>query len=402
MSHTTPPVPHESDCVEVMRDWRRWLTGAVLAVLGLAIASHRAEMAEALGEIADLSPRWVAVLAALSFAGIITNGLGARSVTPGLTLGRGVMVHQATSAANNTLVGSGPVSLGVRIAMLRSWQVGDRSIGLTVIVLNILSAYKVWLIALAVASLGVSGAARNVVDRSVFVIVIAIAVVVLSASTAMWWTLMRHPRLSDRVAHWFQRMLCLVRRRFARFPDLDIPGLAAELRRDAHALVRSNGRRIVAAATLEQIVIVITPLAVIRAFGIGPETVSTVQVLIAFGLIRLVAALTPIPGGIGITEVGTATLLIGFGGPETTVLAAVVTFRAITFVLPIFSGGACFALWRWRTRVSEDAAQVPRDATVINAEVMNAEVINAKSAMATNSVLTDQLLNPVLGAAGRL
>jgi uncharacterized membrane protein YbhN (UPF0104 family) len=121
-------------------------------------------------------------------------------------------------------------------------------------------------------------------------------------------------------------------------------------------LVRSNGRRIVAAAALEQIVIVITPLAVIRAFGIGPETVSTVQVLIAFGLIRLVAALTPIPGGIGITEVGTATLLIGFGGPETTVLAAVVTFRAITFLLPIFSGGACFALWRWRTRVSEDAA----------------------------------------------
>jgi uncharacterized protein (TIRG00374 family) len=89
---------------------------------------------------------------------------------------------------------------------------------------------------------------------------------------------------------------------------------------------------------------------VIRAFGIGSETVSTVQVLIAFGLIRLVTALTPIPGGIGINEVGTAALLIGFGGPETTVLAAVVTFRAITFLLPIFIGGACFALWRWRGR----------------------------------------------------
>jgi uncharacterized membrane protein YbhN (UPF0104 family) len=368
-----------------MRDWRRWLAGAVLAVLGLAIASHRAEMAEALREIADLSPRWVAVLAALSFVGIITNGLGTRSVTPGLTLGRGVMVHQATTAANNTLVGSGPVSLGVRIAMLRSWQVGDRSIGLTVILLNILSAYKVWLIALAVASLGVSGAARNVVDRSVFVIVIAIAVVVLSASTAMWWTLMRHPRLSDRVAHWFQRMLCLLRRRFARFPDLNIPGLAAELRRDASALVRSNGRRIVTAATLEQIVIVITPLAVIRAFGIGPETVSTVQVLIAFGLIRLVTALTPIPGGIGITEVGTATLLIGFGGPETTVLAAVVTFRAITFVLPIFIGGACFALWRWRGRVSEEAASDSFAPVVVQRVMPDAAIIPASPTQLRNS-----------------
>jgi len=367
-----------------MRDWRRWLTGAVLASLGLAIASHRSEMAAALGEIVDLAPRWVAVLAALSFAGIITNGLGARSVTPGLTLGRGVMVHQATTAANNTLVGSGPVSLGVRIAMLRSWQVGDRSIGLTVILLNILSAYKVWLIALAVASLGVSGAARNVVDRSVFVIVIAIAVVVLSASTAMWWTLMRHPRLSDRVAHWFQRMLFLLRRRFARFPDLDIPGLAAELRRDAHALVRSNGRWIVTAATLEQMVIVITPLAVIRAFGIGPETVSTVQVLIAFGLIRLVAALTPIPGGIGITEVGTATLLIGFGGPETTVLAAIVTFRAITFVLPIFIGGACFALWRWRTRVSEEAASDSFAPIVVQRVMPDAAIIPASPAQLRN------------------
>jgi len=70
-------------------------------------------------------------------------------------------------------------------------------------------------------------------------------------------------------------------------------------------------------------------------------------------LIRLVVALTPIPGGIGITEFGLAALLTRFGGPETTVLAAVLTYRTLTFVLPIITGGVCFTTWRWQHRGHE-------------------------------------------------
>ena len=52
----------------------------------------------------------------------------------------------------------------------------------------------------------------------------------------------------------------------------------------------------------------------------------------------------------GVTEIGLATLLTRFGGPEAAVLAAVLTYRVLTFVLPIFTGGACLAWWRWHNQ----------------------------------------------------
>jgi uncharacterized protein (TIRG00374 family) len=89
------------------------------------------------------------------------------------------------------------------------------------------------------------------------------------------------------------------------------------------------------------------PVIVIRAFGISGAVLPTTTILVAWGLVRLAAALSPLPGGLGVTEIGLATLLTRFGGPEATVLAAVLTYRVLTFVLPMFTGGACLAWWRW-------------------------------------------------------
>jgi putative heme transporter len=105
-------------------------------------------------------------------------------------------------------------------------------------------------------------------------------------------------------------------------------------------------------AVVEQLVNLATPLVVVRAFGIGPDVLTTSEVLVAYGLVRLGAALTPVPAGIGVTELGLATLLTRFGGPDTEVLAAVLTYRAITFLLPLPVGAVSFVAWRWSRRVA--------------------------------------------------
>lgn len=336
--------------MSTVRQWRRWLSGTVLAVFAVAIVTHRAELTEALRQVAGLSIGWVLVLVGLAVAGVVSEGAYAASVTPELTVGRGVMVQQTTTAANNTVIGSGPVATALRITMLRSWSVSDTSIGITVVALSVLAAYKLWIVALLTALLGLGGAAEGVVDRRIFVAITVTAVVVLSVSTVLWWTLLHRPMVLAWLAERVQSLWERARARWARLPGAHLPALVEHARAETHLLARAHGGRIIMTAAVDQLIGIVRPVAVVRAFGVDDATLSTSQILIAYGLVRLAAALTPVPGGIGITEVGLAALLTRFGGPEPTVLAAVITYRALTFVLPIVTGGVCFAIWRRQRR----------------------------------------------------
>jgi hypothetical protein len=159
--------------------------------------------------------------------------------------------------------------------------------------------------------------------------------------------LLRHPIVAIRIAGLMQRAWDRLRRRVVRLPDIGIVAFTAHSHEEALDLVRLRRWRILVAVVADQAITIAKPLAVVRAFGIGSDELSTWQVLIAYGLVRLVVALTPIPGGIGVTELGLAALLVRFGGDEAVVLAAVLTFRALTFALPIVTGGICFLAWRF-------------------------------------------------------
>lgn len=343
-----------------MRDWRRWLSGLLLGVFAVAILTHRDEAVDVLRQIAALPPGWTITLGLLGAGSVVASGVLLSCITTGLSRRRGVMVQQATTAANNTAIGSGPVSMGVRIAMLRSWRIDEVTIGVSVVALNVVAAYKLWVVVLATAVIGTTGVADGVVDRRVFGVALVVSVAVLAGSTLFWWALLRHPRPLRWVAGHLQRGWDRLHRRYARLPMLDLVALIELGRQDGAALARSGALRIAAAAAVEQAIVLALPVAVVRAFGIGPDTLSLAEILVTFGAVRLVAALTPIPGGIGITEIGLTTLLIRFGAPESPALAAVVAFRTLTFLVPIIVGGACFALWRHRQRNRRpDTSQTP-------------------------------------------
>ena len=348
-----------------MKHWRHWATAVVLLAFAAAAFAHRQELSEAVRQIGTLSLRWIAVLLIVVVVGIIAQGAFATSVTPGLTLGQGISVQQATTAANNTIIGSGPVSTGLRIAMLRSWKVSDPTIGLTIVALNLVAEYTVWIVALAVSLIGALRPNDGVIHPRIYGVVILVAVVVLLASTVLWWLLLSRPTSSRWLAMRAQRLWNAVRRRFRRLPDLNLIELAEQSRQGAHRLVHRRGARIVMCSMIDQSISILKPVAVVRAFGISSTELTTANILIAYGLIRLAVALTPIPGGLGITEFGLATLLTRFGGPSTTVLAAVLTYRAMTFVLPFFTGAVCLTIWRWslRSQTSEASNRADENAT---------------------------------------
>ena len=332
-----------------MRHWRTILAAVVgLAVAGAAVL-HRHDLAAALRRIGDLSTGWLLLLIAITAATVVSAGWAVAAVHPGLGVKRSITVHQATIAASNSVVASGPVSLALRVSMLRSWQQSDRSIAVSVITSNVVSSFRLWTVTLVVALIGVSGTATEVLDRWVFVTLALVASIVLVLSGLWWWFVVRHPHVATWCGVRLQRIMGRLRRRWRRIPDVDLVRAMDDFRRDVTALVRERGHRIVSSSTLEMVVMLATPVLIARAFGITGSVASTAEIVLAFGMVRLAAALSPLPGGIGVSEIGTTVLLGRFGVPEPAVLATVVTHRAITFFVPLVLGGVCLGWWHRRS-----------------------------------------------------
>src|SRR4029453_9749810 len=87
-------------------------------------------------------------------------------------------------------------------------------------------------------------------------------------------------------------------------------------------------------------------LLALRHVGVSEAEVSWVEALAAFALVRLLSAFPTPPGGLGVVELGLAGGLILAGGDEAQVVAAVLVFRLLTFVLPIPIGALTWWLWR--------------------------------------------------------
>ena len=56
--------------------------------------------------------------------------------------------------------------------------------------------------------------------------------------------------------------------------------------------------------------------------------VTWVEALAAWGLVRLLTAVPITPGGLGVVELGLSAALVGFGGSNDEVVAAVLLYRA--------------------------------------------------------------------------
>ena len=233
--------------------------------------------------------------------------------------------------------------------MLRSWQMSDARIATCIVVSNVVSSFRLWIMTLVVALIGLTGTASELLDTWVFAGVVALAVLVMGVSATWWWLVVRHERLASWCARHVQRLLHRLHRRWRRLPDVDLVGAVERFRVEATALARDRGRRILAASAIEMVVVMTTPVIVARAFGLEASVVSNAQIVLAFGMVRLAAALSPLPGGIGVSEIGATLLLMRFGAPEGAVLATVLTHRGITFLTPLLVGGVCVAWWHRRT-----------------------------------------------------
>jgi uncharacterized protein (TIRG00374 family) len=92
-------------------------------------------------------------------------------------------------------------------------------------------------------------------------------------------------------------------------------------------------------------------LVTMRHIGVSASEVSLIEALAAFAFTRLVTAIPFTPGGLGVVELALTAALVAAGGDREQVVASVLVFRALTYLIPIGFGALTFLYWRRQVAV---------------------------------------------------
>jgi uncharacterized protein (TIRG00374 family) len=117
-------------------------------------------------------------------------------------------------------------------------------------------------------------------------------------------------------------------------------------------LVEHRWIAITATTLVSHLSLYLVLLVTLRHVGVSNDEVSWAQVLAVFAFARLATAIPLTPGGAGVVEAVLIGGLVTAGGAKPQVVAAVLVYRALTWLLPIPIGVVCFLWWRRRSLVA--------------------------------------------------
>jgi uncharacterized membrane protein YbhN (UPF0104 family) len=337
-----------------MAERRRPGTWRILRAL-LSVAVIVAVFGFALPKIADFSEVWSTIaamtwlelgtLALVSIWNIVTYWLVLNAALPGSTIWQNALVNQASTAVSNTLPAGGAFGVAVTYAMYLSFGLTAGAITLAILITGIWNnVVKFGLPIIALGLLAITGQATGALLAAALIGLAALATAVLLGVLVLV-----SDRLAAKVGAGLGRaaapVLGLLRRRP---PDRwDVAAVHGRAR--VVDLLRGRWVALTAATLVSHLSLYVVLLVALRHVGVSEDEVSWIQVLAAFSFGRLVTALPITPGGLGIVELAMTGALVAAGGEAAPVAAAVLVYRALTFLPPILFGAPAYLLWR-RTR----------------------------------------------------
>ncbi len=307
-------------------------------------------------EISAMTGIEVVTLFGVAIWNLVTYWFVLTAVMPGLTYPQAAISNQASTAVANTMPGGGAIAVGVTYAMYRSWGFGKSEFALAAVVSGVWNNFaKLGMPVLALALLALEG---DITATRVIAAVVGIGVLI--GFIALWSLFLYKESLARRIGAFVGRLVSRLRSLVHKPPVHDWDDAGADFRAQALGLLRTRWLRLTVSTLVSHISLYIVLLVTLRHVGVGDGVLSWIQVLAVFAFIRLISALPITPGGVGVVELG---LTVGLqvaadltNVSETTfeakIAAAVLVFRAITFLLPVPLGAISYLIWRtnksWR------------------------------------------------------
>lgn len=330
------------------RRGRKLLRAAVSAILiaatfGFAIpriASYRSVWAS----IQMMTWPHILVIAAAAAASMASYWVTIRAVLPQLKLRQAATVNLGSNAVANTLPAGGALAMGVSWAMLSSWGLSTADFVLYTLVTGIWNVFT--LLGMPVLALLVMTTVTR--PDAVLITAAATGLAVLAAMVTGLGLLLRSQVFALRAGRAWQRLLTVASRLARRPPPGKVAGSLSSFRDRAGALLSARGWRITAATVASYLTLWLVLLACLRGTGLSQAQMPWQTSLAAFAFIRLLTALPITPGGLGVTELGLVGILATSAGPAASVqvTAAVLLYRAVTYLPPIPLGALACLTWR--------------------------------------------------------
>ena len=330
------------------RRGRKILRAALSAILiaatfGFAIpriASYRSVWAS----IHMMTWPHILLIAAAAAASMASYWVTIRAVLPQLKLRQAATVNLGSNAVANTLPAGGALAMGVSWAMLSSWGLSTADFVLYTLVTGIWNVFT--LLGMPVLALLVMTTATR--PDAVLITAAATGLAVLAAMVTGLGLLLRSQAFALRAGRALQRLLTVASRLARRPPPGNVAGSLSSFRDRAGALLSARGWRITAATVASYLTLWLVLLACLRGTGLSQAQMPWQTSLAAFAFIRLLTALPITPGGLGVTELGLVGILATSAGSAASVqvTAAVLLYRAVTYLPPIPLGALACLTWR--------------------------------------------------------
>jgi uncharacterized membrane protein YbhN (UPF0104 family) len=285
---------------------------------------------------------WLCALAGVTVLNIATFPLPWVAALPRLGYANALRMTMASTALSLIVPGGAPVGMAASFAMLRSWGldgfVVSRAVALTGI-FNQLSTFVFPVVAVALlAAEGTASKTLGIVALLGLGVAAALAVVLVAALARA-----RFARaVGDRAAVLMSRLNRLLRRGEVTWDGTSLVRFRAE----SLTLLRRRWVALTTTTLVNQLVGFVMLDLSLRAFGVTRTEVPIAASFAAWSIGRVLASVPLTPGGVGAVELGLTTSLIGFGGPNAKVVAAVLVYR-VTSIVPILVAGMVAAVtWR--------------------------------------------------------
>jgi putative heme transporter len=261
---------------------------------------------------------------------------------PGLSFRQAALESHTSTAVGNLLPAGQAVALGATYRFYASYGFARPAITLSLLVQGVWNNFVK--LGMPVVALGLLVFTRRAAGELAPVAIVGVAV--LAVALIGFALSLSSERRAGRIGAALASLASLPRRLAGRPVRPPWAEAAVRFRALAISLLGRRWHWLSVATLISHLSLFLVLLLALRHVGVSDAEVSWVEALAAFALVRLLSAVPITPGGLGVVELGLAAALVLAGGEEAPVVAAVLVFRALTFLLPIPIGAVTYWLWR--------------------------------------------------------
>jgi putative heme transporter len=346
MANDTPPIEIPTKATPV-RTRRRQLIGG-----GIALAVIVATFFFVLPRIADYRDVWDVVksltwesllaLAVASIVNVLTYAPPWQAALPGLRFRQAFVVTQASTASTYVAPGGAAPGMAVSFAMLRGWGFSGRPVALAVTVTGVWNQLIIFGFPPIALWLLTSEGGDNPLLRTMALVGAAVLGGVIVGLVVGFWSAPLAQKIGDLAA----RLVSWLKRVVRRGPVVWAGESFVRFRDETIDLLRRRWHVITLATLAGHLSVYAVLLVSLRVLDVPASEVTWIEAFAAWSVVRVLGSLPITPGGLGIVELGLTSLLVGFGGGQAEVVAAVLAYRFLTIVPTLVLGLLAAATWR--------------------------------------------------------